>query len=1299
LCAARTVAIAPIAIGAWAPSFAHAQGVHSQEYVEEQGLPSVQVFGARQLDDGRMVFGSTVGIMTFDGREWVVDSGLKDIVPRVSHLALGSGGEIWVTHLLGGQPFAVRENGAWRRVNGPRLPSSEFDQVNFFEVAVRPGGDTLYYGVRQGIYALRDGQWTALATRDQLDAEIRGGALRGDELLLATRGGLVSCRDGILSRDLDDLLEPAGLARAPLLAVSVEVERDGSDRVWVLGSGWLGRIEAGAFELLTEDLGGLNVELPHELLADGGGGLLIGNGAGLWYYDATEGGVSRFRRNARYQAWPGVTDLFRDREGVLWITCARGVHRVPSLRFLNYSKVDGMVDDEVTAIVESPPGRMVFAHSEGLTFLQAGKLSTLALPVATNHLHKIISLAADASGNLWVARSRTGSMRIGVDGSVLHVPPTGEEFVSGVLVDDQQNVWLTSSRGLARWDGSAFVVPPENRALGNLRRVVQLSDGRLCALSYVRGALLRDGEGWRSIGGGSNPAVNNAYDAHLTLSGRLLVATEAGLMEVLMDGEGQGLRPYRERGFTMDRAVYSIAEDDRGVLWLGTQDGVVRWDGMRSTRLSTAEGLAGHETNREALFFDSRGRLWIGGVGGVSRYRPEFEILEAPAPRLEMRGVRVGRELRSAARNLSVGPSDNDLEFLFHGVTFAGDGHASYRFRLVGYDKDWTSDPEVSDGGHVRYTNLPSGDYRFEVAARNGDGAWSAPISSATIHVAAPFWRRWWFLAGAFSLLASIVWGINNLVHERRRSAQLDAAVRARTAKLLATERSYREVFEKSRAPQLLIDRASGRILAANDAAVEFYGMPAEDLIGAPFERFEAPSDELPRTDPCAVEVGRGQQLSSAQRVASGAIRHVDIFASAYELGGQQTVQAILQDVTEKQRLQSQLFVAQRMESIGLLAGGIAHDFNNILTIIMGNAELALAELEADGRTSDSLAHSMLQISESGERAARLTRQLLEFSRRQVVSFEIVDLNSIVRSMENMARRLTREDIRVVLELDEGLQPVMAEPSQMEQVILNLVVNAADAMPSGGTLTIRTDNIELVDARQSGRDASLAGRFIKLAVSDTGVGMDAVTRERVFEPFYSKKPMGRGTGLGLATIHGIVEQAGGTVEVESEPGRGSTFSVLLPATESVTKGTERGPDLRTPLHGIESILLCEDDESLRNLITRILSSHGYHILLAGLPSQALELAVDRSKTIDLLVTDVIMPESNGRELAEAVSELRPGLPVLFISGYTADVIAGHGVLDPGIEFLHKPFSALELLQRVRALVDRESPLTVVGPGR
>ncbi len=520
---------------------------------------------------------------------------------------------------------------------------------------------------------------------------------------------------------------------------------------------------------------------------------------------------------------------------------------------------------------------------------------------------------------------------------------------------------------------------------------------------------------------------------------------------------------------------------------------------------------------------------------------------------------------------------------------------------------------------------------------------------------------------------------------ERRREAE--AAAKA----LLESESQYRGLVEGS--IQGIYIHKDFIIRLANPATARIFGYesPAE-LIGRSLEVVIAPH-ELPRLRGSAAARLRGENPPARYEYQGvrkdGSPVWVETLVSIISWDSGPVFLATLLDITERKRAEEALRrseeglrQAQKMDAVGRLAGGIAHDFNNLLTVINGRSQLLLDRL----RPEDLLRRDIDLILRTGKRAATLTQQLLAFSRKQVLQPTVLDLNAVVTGMEGMLRRLITEDIELCTVLDPALGRIKADPGQLEQIILNLVVNARDAMPTGGRLAITTTKAAPDGEFVPRHPGAGVGAHVMLTVSDTGVGMDADTQAHLFEPFFTTKGPGKGTGLGLSTVYGIVAQHGGSITVASAPGRGSTFTIYLPRTEddAVSKAA---PAAVEPRPGEETILLVEDDEEVRSLAREILEVHGYAVLEARLPAEAISIAEAHPGPIHLVLTDVVMPGMSGRELTERLARLRPGLKVLYMSGYTADELGHHGVLDPRTALLPKPFSPDALALKVREVLE------------
>jgi two-component system, cell cycle sensor histidine kinase and response regulator CckA len=397
----------------------------------------------------------------------------------------------------------------------------------------------------------------------------------------------------------------------------------------------------------------------------------------------------------------------------------------------------------------------------------------------------------------------------------------------------------------------------------------------------------------------------------------------------------------------------------------------------------------------------------------------------------------------------------------------------------------------------------------------------------------------------------------------------------------------------------------------------------------------------------------------------------------------ERVLEVIAEDITERRILEDQFRQAQKMEAVGRLAGGVAHDFNNLLMVISGYAEILLEHTASN----DVLYLKVAAIQQAADRATTLTRQLLAFSRKQLLELKVVDINAIVKEIERLLRPLIGENTELLTRLASGLGKTRADAGQIEQVIMNLVVNAKDAMPEGGKITIHTANVNADDSPRREYGHIQPGLYIMLSIADTGHGMDKETQARIFEPFFTTKEKGKGTGLGLSTVYGIVKQTGGYVFVQSELNRGTTFRIYFPRVPDGTDSIESPLVSRAGTGGSETVLLVEDDESLRQLVRETLEAKGYKVLEADNGEAALRIACAHPGSIDMLITDVVMPGMSGRELAKELGASHPQSRILFLSGYTEDTIVHHGVLPPGTVFLQKPFTLQSLASKVREVLE------------
>lgn len=524
------------------------------------------------------------------------------------------------------------------------------------------------------------------------------------------------------------------------------------------------------------------------------------------------------------------------------------------------------------------------------------------------------------------------------------------------------------------------------------------------------------------------------------------------------------------------------------------------------------------------------------------------------------------------------------------------------------------------------------------------------------------------------------------LVDQERASAELRESHRL----LRASEERLRLMVEGVKEHAIYTVDPEGRVTSWNKGAELLYGYTADEVLGqhrSTFFTAEDVAQGVPLRD-LREAVEQGYSSEDAWRVRKDGTQfraNGTLTPLRDEDGGLRGLVKVVRDLTERHHLEEQLRQSQKLESVGQLAAGVAHDFNNLLTVISGHSEILLMSLPA----GDPSRGSLEAISEAGERAAGLTRQLLLFSRQAMVDMQPLDLNEVVNDSLKLLGRMIGEDISMSAALEPELRRVRADAGHMGQVLMNLCVNARDAMPGGGKLTIQTQNIDLDEPYTNTHVEVQVGRYVLLTVSDTGIGMPPEVNIRIFEPFFTTKEVGQGSGLGLSVVHGIVRQSHGHIGVYSEPGLGTTFKVYLPVVEGEADDPVVAEDPMQVGVGTETVLVVEDEDRVREIAVLALRSRGYEVLAAANGRDALRALDDHGGGIDLLVTDVVMPEMNGRELAEVLESRLAGLKVLYLSGYTDDAVVRHGILRAEVAFLQKPYTPMSLVRKVRQVLDQE----------
>lgn len=502
---------------------------------------------------------------------------------------------------------------------------------------------------------------------------------------------------------------------------------------------------------------------------------------------------------------------------------------------------------------------------------------------------------------------------------------------------------------------------------------------------------------------------------------------------------------------------------------------------------------------------------------------------------------------------------------------------------------------------------------------------------------------------------------------------------------LKRSEEKYRKFFEEDISGDYTAS-PDGKILMCNPTLVRILGFPSEkDLMS--YNAYDLYPKRSMRDEFLSLikKQGRLENYEIELRGYNGKPVHViqNVIGTFDEKGDLKELKGYLFDITDRKKLEEQLLQSQKLEAMGRLAGGIAHDFNNLLTVILGYIDILL-----DSNLKNKSNYMMLeQIQTASKSAVSLTSQLLAFSRKQIIQPSIINLNSSIRNLEKMIRRLIGENIKLTSSLAEDLGYVKMDPVQTEQILLNLAVNARDAMPDGGKLTFETKNVVFDEAHASKHISVKPGDYVMLSVSDTGIGIEKDIKDKIFDPFFTTKEQGKGTGLGLATIYGIVKQGGGSIQVESEPGKGATFKIYLPRIFEIMTVDAKPAAAPQSFKGSETILLTEDDPAVLNLVNITLKDYGYKVLKAKNGKKALEICKKYPDKIKLVITDVIMPKMSGKDLAREINRAYPAMKILFMSSYADEIIVHHGILEEGVNLIQKPFSPQELVKKIRNILD------------
>ncbi len=1211
---------------------------------------------------------------------------------------------------------------------------AKFDNDRFLSLTNEPGllveavrhvmedsQGSIWIGTAIGLSRFKDGQFTSYTTNNLLAQnaiyylhEGRDGAL-----WIGTSAGISRYKDGRLKHYTDK----DGMAHGTVRSI----HEDKSGRLWIGTHGGLQQLINGKFrhvsfrDTVSFESGDFISDIVYGMWEDREGNLWAGSNIGLYRFKqqhlhtiTTDDGLGHNQ----------VTSVLEDSSGALWIgTLGGGITRFQGEEKTTFTRDHGLGNNLVLSIYEDKLSRIwVGSDGGGVARFEDGRFIRYRIESSEPGAHIIRAFCEDGDGVLW-AGGNAGIFKFDGD-KYIHVslPQAVVSSVKTLYSDRMGRLWIGARGGLVLWGEEELVVYDQRQGL---------------PADQVN-AIYEDASGVFWIGtelGGLSRFKDGKFISFKTPEGPF----EERVMHILEGNSGNLWMATRNGIFAANKVhLNNYAEgrsDSVSFLSYG------RADGLRRAQCNGIGQPAGWKA--------SDGRLWFAMMHGAAVFAPEELKSNRVPPPVSIERVLVDGKPFPGWREGKFPPGQGQIEFHYTGLSFNVPEKVQFRHKLEGFDREWQ---DVGKRREARYTNLRPGNYTFVVQAANNDGVWNETGASLKFSLAPRFYQTYAFYAGcsiAVFLLAVGGWRLR-VGQLRRRELELMALVNDRTKELQQEVNDREQAERRATVLSKLGQRLS--LAASQEAAADIIADAANELLGwdacsvysynaeenkgrplviynvingnrtnvlsaygntdftsvlsraaqngaqivlredAAASRNEGARDGDASKAPSMmyVPIRKGETVVGVVSVQSRKVRAYD----NHDLG---TLQALADYCggafdrirAEEALRQSQQMVMrqERLAAVGQLSAGVAHEFNNILTVIKGHSNLLMdsSEIAEDAR------QSLAQISLSAERAANLTRQMLAFSRKQIMQPKAVNLNEVTAQVTKMLGRLLGENISVCCNAAPNLPSILADVAMMEQIIMNLALNARDAMPNGGQLIISSAAVQIDESQIEGRAEAYPGHFVCLTVSDTGSGMDEATVQRIFEPFFTTKEVGKGTGLGLATVYGIIKQHRGWIEVASQPGRGTAFSIYLPvASEQAAKSTQPMPS--APVSGgKETILFVEDETDIRRLVRVILERYGYRVLEAETGVEALKVWKEHKDSIQLLLTDMVMPEGvSGKDLANQLRAENPKLKVIFSSGYSVEMLEKDFADQPGLYFLPKPYQPQKLGQVVRECLDAKN---------
>lgn len=1148
------------------------QGYLVHQYDEKSGLMTPTVFDVVQDNWGRLWFTTRLGVAVYDGVSWKRYAQAEGLSPMGrSKIRIDHNGTVWVAGSSYNRLLLFYFNGqSWHKVPTEVLKDNQFVDLSALALSKQGEKTVVAAGTEEyGVYIWNGEDWSHFTTREGLpDNKVNGIASVNDKFYIISDGGLSIIKNGRIDNSPGLRLK---WLNGPLRGIGIEYRERSKNlaesaltntRIWLCGDNWLGFFSENEREWTRYSLpASFSSGKPSTLLMpDYRSGVYIGGSHRVFYFDYVANRLEILnQKNGLIDS--GAYAIYVDFEGNIWIPCERGISKIASRRFGSFQQKHGLLENEVTAILEYEPGKFIFGHNKGVTFFEGQQFETIPFDYSSEFdesLFRVLDIKKDSKRNIWLAVARLGVCRIDPQHQLkwYNRKNVKGDFFNCLWIEKNDTIWVGTLKAILKFQGETLV--PQEIPAGvqyGFRKIfipsirVKQEKPPIYVGTYENGLYVYRDTRWYNYRIPGDHRVNSIYAIIENHEGKILLGTLKGIYSL----EDNTLKKYEAEKIPLDRPVYFILEDRFTNLWLGTDNGVMCWDRKRVIRYSIQEGLVGQETNRAAGIVDSRGRVWIGTSQGVSFYDERFDSFRSKtvSPRLRLLYLEtLRRQIPLQDANLiTLSSQENRLAFRFRAFSFVDEKAIRFRHKLEGVDSDWSNE-HYPYNQVIRYKNLSPGNYRFYIKARNALGVWSPVVKSGLIVIASPFYQTWWFYMSIAVVAGLLLISVQRYFSVKRHSRLLEMRVAERTTLLKAAEEKYFKLFDESKDAVLIIS-PQGKFIDCNPSGLEMLGYRSKnDILKANlFEEHIADSRDgrVFRQDIEQKGYVKNYELflrrSNSERiltlVTANAVKGVHDEFIAYR--------GIFRDITERRGLENQLEQARRMESIGRLAGGVAHHLNNVLSGLINYPEVLLMEIPE----GDPQRQIILAIKKTGERAAALVQDLLSISQGCSGIHELVSLNDIVDgyliSPEHLSLKSAYPRITFETRLESELAFIMGSPLSLFKALMNLVANGAEAVQGRGKCLITTENV-MVEEPIKGFEAVIKGAYAVLSVIDNGRGIPRENISKIFEPFYTDKNKKiDGTGLGMNVVWAVVKDHEGFIDVKSKVTKGTAFTLYFPA--------------------------------------------------------------------------------------------------------------------------------------------------------